>query len=138
LLRRWKSDKVDLLGIETTSSVGFRIQNSGQNKSDSSVFFDEFKISETLSLKTFWLYASKQTYLWQFFFPNLGYTTARFRILSGTTWLIGIVTKVFASKSSLHNKNLLFTRVYNQTYKQELKNPDYTCFYLIISISLSL
>jgi hypothetical protein len=26
------------------------VQNSGQNKSDSSVFFDEFKISETLSL----------------------------------------------------------------------------------------
>jgi hypothetical protein len=29
------------------------VQNSRQNKSDSSVFFDEFKISETLSLKTF-------------------------------------------------------------------------------------
>jgi hypothetical protein len=26
------------------------VQNSGQNKSDSSVFFDEFNISETLSL----------------------------------------------------------------------------------------
>lgn len=58
----------------------FSVQNFGQNKSDSSVFFDEFKISETLSLdqqeklsdcllQNRDIFVTKEN-------PNLGYTTA--------------------------------------------------------------